>query len=80
MGSQLFRPSTWRLAGVRETRAGGWPSWMAAEGPCAPRGLWPWRAEEDVKFADRSVFLSWLVEGEGGLHCRKARGEDKQCI
>lgn len=26
---------------VAEAGAGGWPSWKAAEGPCAPLGLWP---------------------------------------
>lgn len=34
-----------------------------------------------MKLADRSVFLSWLggAGGGGSLHCKKARGKDKQC-
>ena len=47
-------PGNWPAAG--EARAGGWPSWKAAEGPCARLGLWPRRADGDVKVADGAFF------------------------
>lgn len=47
-------PGSWPAAG--EARAGGWPSWKAAEGPCARLGLWPRRADGDVKVADGAFF------------------------
>lgn len=47
-------PGSWPVAG--EARAGGWPSWKAAEGPCACLGLWPQRADRDVKVADGAFF------------------------